>query len=178
MSESKRFMAEKLSVVQQSLMGYDFESLSLNDILPIIFKECIKENLTFWFSFVENTAVLNLRDTTHENYELNIRVYTSNSTDCDVLKEKLLVNTFLITPGKVNLQNVAISAQENHENETPIISGDKPVPAHIRKAIDTITAKGIPVNPETIRNHLPLGKMSTSARLECNKYLKQMEDSQ
>ena len=170
MSESKRFMASKLSVVQQSLMGYDFESLSLNNILPIIFKECIKENLTFWFSFVENTAVLNLRDTTHENYELNIRLYTSKPIDCDVLKETLLINTFLITPKSI--------VEFQSKKETPIITGDKPVPQHIRKAIDTITAKGIPVNPETIRNHLPLGKMSTSARLECNKYLKQMEDLQ
>lgn len=172
MSESKRFMAEKLSVVQQSLMGMDFESLSLNIILPIIFKECIKENLTFWFSFVENTAVLNLRDTTHENYELNIRLYTSESADCDVLKEKLLINTFLITPGSI----VEFKpTTDKSEDGIPIITGDKPVPAHIRKAIDTITAKGIPVTREAITNHLPLGEMSTSARLECNRYLKQME---
>ena len=169
MSESKRFMAEKLSHVQQSLMGMDFESITLNNILPIIFKECIKENLTFWFSFVENTAVLNLRDTTHENYELNIRLYTGKDTDWDILKENLLVNTFLITPKSI------MEFQPQTMEDTPIISGDKPVPAHIRKAIDTITAKGIPVTKEAITNHLPLGEMSTSARIECNRYLKQME---
>ena len=38
MSESKRFMVEKLSVVQQSLMGMSFEDTSLQSILPIIFK--------------------------------------------------------------------------------------------------------------------------------------------
>lgn len=172
MSESKRVMAEKLSVVQRSLMGRSFEDTSLQSLLPIIFQECLKENLTFWFSFIENTGVLNLRDTLHENYELNIRLYTGNNTDLDSLKETLLINTFLIT--KESTSTIASSAK-NEEITHHLISNDKPVPKHIRKAIDKIQSKGIPVTPEAIQNHLPLGKMSTSARIECNNYLKQME---
>lgn len=171
MSESKRFMAEKLSVVQQSLMGMSFEDTSLQSLLPIIFKECIKENLTFWFSFIENTGVLNLRDTLHENYELNIRLYTSNNEDLDTLKENLLINTFLIT--KESTSNIASSAK-NEEVTHHLISNDKPVPKHISKAIEKIQAKGIPVTKEAIKNHLPLKEMSSSARLECNRYLKNM----
>ena len=154
-------------------MGMEFEDFALHSLLPIIFKEYIKENLTFWFSFVENTAVLNLRDISHENYELNIRLYTSNINDLDSLKEKLLMNTFLITPKSVmEFQSKDTGAVER---ETSIITGDKPIPTHIRKAIDTITAKGIPVTRDAIQNHLPLGEMSTSARIECNRYLKEME---
>jgi len=83
------------------------------------------------------------------------------------------MNTFLITKDNVSVSNVASSKKQ--EEETLIISGDKPVPPHIRKAIDKIQSKGIPVTREAIQNHLPLGKMSTSARLECNKYLKEMD---
>ena len=171
MSESKRFMVEKLSVVQQSLMGMSFEDTSLQSLLPIIFKECLKENLTFWFSFIENTGVLNLRDTLHENYELNIRLYTSNNEDLDTLKENLLINTFLIT--KESTSNIASSAK-NEEVTHHLISNDKPVPKHISKAIEKIQAKGIPVTKEAIKNHLPLKEMSSSARLECNRYLRDM----
>lgn len=171
MSESKRFMVEKLSVVQQSLMGMSFEDTSLQSLLPIIFKECIKENLTFWFSFIENTGVLNLRDTLHENYELNIRLYTSNNEDLDTLKENLLINTFLIT--KESTSTIASSAK-NEEETHHLISNDKPVPKHISKAIEKIQAKGIPVTKEAIKNHLPLNEMSSSARLECNRYLRDM----
>jgi len=176
MSESKRVMADHLSVVQSSLMGMSFESLTLDSLLPIIFKECLKENLTFWFNYVENSLVLNLRDIRFENYELNIRYHyqpTNNDESIDDVKLQLLMNTFLITKDNVSVSNVASSKKQ--EEETLIISGDKPVPPHIRKAIDKIQSKGIPVTREAIQNHLPLGKMSTSARLECNKYLKEMD---
>lgn len=171
MSESKLVMARKLSNVQQSLMSMEFEDTNLQTLLPLIFKECVKENLTFWFSFIENTAILNLRDVQHDNYELNIRQYYDGGKIED-FKKQLLLNTFLIIP-----KSVPILQEPTNETSSakPIISNDKVMPKHIRKAIDTIEAKGIPVTRETIKNHLPLNQMSNSARMECNKYLKEME---
>lgn len=174
MNESKLVMAIKLSHVQQSLMGMEFEDTTLQTILPIIFKKCIKENLTFWFSFIENTAILNLRDVEHDNYELNIRLHYGPGDKThdfmNELKRQLLINTFLITNESViGFQEPASDIQDEN-----IISSDKPMPKHIRKAIEKITAKGIDVTPETIRNHLPTKEMSTSATIECNKFLKEM----
>lgn len=174
MSESKRVMAAHLCNVQKNLMGITFESLSLEHILPIIFNECLKENITFYFSFIENTAILNLRDIRHDNYELNIRLHHETTTDYEGLKKSLLINAFLITSESTS--SIASSA-ENEEVTQHLISNDKPVPKHIRNAIEKIQSKGIPVTTEAIRNHLPLSQMSTSARLECNKYLKEMEAS-
>lgn len=173
MSASKLLMAQKLSHVQEKLMGKKFEDFNLTTLLPSIFEECLKEKLTFWFSFVEQTAVLNLRDVEHENYELNIRLHygTGDITEDYMieLKRQLLLNTFLIT------QNMFALDKETTETESKILSSDKPIPGHIRKAIETIESKGIPVTKEAIQNHLPLGKMSTNARMECNKFLKEME---
>ena len=73
MSTSKFIMACKLSNVQQKLMAVTIEDMSLDGLLPLIYKECLKENLTFWFNFMEDACVLNLRDIEHENHELNIR---------------------------------------------------------------------------------------------------------
>lgn len=173
MSQSKFVMAKKLCHVQQSLMGMEFEDTNLQSILPIIFRECIKEKLTFWFSFIEQTAVLNLRDVEHENYELNIRQYYEGGAKLETLKRDLLINTFLIVEKGVDAFN---DKPVPDTDSKPIISNDdKVMPKHIRKAIETIEAKGIPVTREAIQHHLPLGEMSTSARMECNKYLKEME---
>lgn len=173
MSKSKTVMAGKLARVQESLMKHDFNSTDLDEIAPIILQECLRENMTFWFSFIENTCILNLRDTVHENYELNIRLHTLNPTDnrsYEFFKEQVLINTFLLTPGKT-----IIAGSDTTGEKEVVISNDKPVPVHIRKAIETIESKGIPVTREAIHNHLPLGEMSTSSRLECTQYLKTME---
>lgn len=169
MSESKLVMAAHLARVQVNLMGRNFDSVALDTILPIIFEECLKENMTFWFSFIENTCVLNLRDTLHENYELNIRLHHETGDNHEEIKKELLVNTFLIT---------STSSQASSATDTQLISNDKPVPAHIQDAIKLIQQKGIPVTREAIKNHLPLSEMSTSCRLECNRYLKNMEVSE
>lgn len=170
MSESKLVMARKLSNVQQSLMSMEFEDTNLQTLLPLIFKECVKENLTFWFSFIENTAILNLRDVQHDNYELNIRQYYDGGKIED-FKKQLLLNTFLIIPKSVPGFQNQTPAEDMTDDREKILSSDKPIPGHIRKAIKTIESKGIPITKESIQNHLPLGKMSTSARMECNKYL-------
>lgn len=41
----------------------------------------------FYFTFVENTAILKLRDLESENKELNIRLYHENITEYETLKK-------------------------------------------------------------------------------------------
>ena len=163
-------------------MGKTIEDYTLNTLIPLIFKECIKQELMFYFNFVENACVLNLRDVSEENMELNIRYhhqYMEITPEInEMLQSRLLCNTFLLTSNPVNVassENITKGDKTVEEKESTIISNDKPVPQHIRTAIETIKAKGIPVTREAIQHHLPLGEMSTSARMECNKYLKEME---
>ena len=177
MSASKFVMAQKLQNVQSSLMGMELDFLDFPRLLSIIFEECRKENLTFWFNFIDDTCILNLRDTQHENYELNIRYLYEGMTlfddgnVLDKIKLYVLQNTFLLTENSVEgFQEKKVAASSE---SIDILAGDKPVPKHISKAIETIQAKGIPVTIEAIRNHLPLNEMSTSSRIECNRYLKE-----
>ena len=174
MSKSKLIMAQKLSHVQNELMGEEIQEYSLEFLLPLIFKACSKENLTFWFNFFENECVLNIRDVEHENYELNIRQYYDTDDNIDLIKVQVFKNAFLLTdkPYKVNA-----SQQKKGNEPVDIISGDKPIPKHIRNAIETIKAKGIPVTADAINNHLPTGQMSTGQIMECNKYLKQLKEA-
>jgi len=174
MSQSKFTMAKKLHNVQVNLMDQTIKTSSFDSLLPLIFKECHKENLTFWFNFIEKTCVLNLRDIEHENHELNIR-YTYESANLldenqlNFIKETVLMNTFLITK-----ESHVIASSAKTGVSSDIISGDSPVPVHIRKAIEKIKAKGLDVTPEAIQNHLPTGQMSSNQIMACNKYLKQM----
>lgn len=178
MSQSKFIMAQKLNNIQKSLMSMTIDDMDINTLIPLIFEECQKESITFWFNFIEDSLVLNLRDIEHENYELNIRYYIPEyknmpeSVGMDKAKQELLINAFLLTPK--SLPNIASS---DNTKEDTLLSSDKPIPPHIREAIKTIEGKGIPVSVEAIHNHLPLGEMSNSARLECNNYLKEMEAS-
>ena len=178
MSESKLVMARKLHNVQRRLMNADIEDIEDLDVLiPLIFKECADEGLCFWFSFLEdNTVILNLRDVSHDNWELNIRYYCANKElSCDSLKLIVLSNVFLLTKDASSADTGDVNTKDTENNEF-IVSGDTPVPQAIRDAIDTIKAKGIPVTPEAINNHLPTGKMSTGQIMECNKYLKKMKE--
>lgn len=177
MSHSKFIMAKKLHNVQKRLMGNTINEATLDGLLSLIFKEGSKEKLTFWFNFLENEIVLNLRDIEHENYELNIRQHYTETAKTDDLKKMVLVNTFLITKNSVEFESSNEASSQKKSDETHIISGDKPVPPHIREAIEKIQAKGIPVTPETIQNHLPTGKMSTNATIQCNNYLKKMKEA-
>lgn len=173
---SMKLIYHKISEIQKNLMGKKIEDYDLNTLIPLIFKECRNQNLMFFFNFVEKACVLNLRDVVEENMELNIRYHHDFEEITpeinEMLKVRLLCNTFLLISNPVN---VASSENITQDDEPPIISNDKPVPQHIRSAIETIKAKGIPVTREAIQHHLPLGEMSTSARMECNKYLKEME---
>ena len=169
-------LIQRLCNVQRNLMSKDIEDNSLNNLLHLIFEECIKENMTFYFNFIENQVVLNLCDLLKEHNELHFRLsYSQDDMISDnTLKIFLLENAFLLTSSGYD---VASSVKQEPLDETPILSSDEVMPKSIRKAVEKIQQKGIPVTPEAIRNHLPLGQMSTQNRIECNRYLKMMEAS-
>lgn len=172
MSKSKLSMAKKLYAVQKDLQREEIQEFTLDSLLPLIMKACSKQNLMFWFNFIDNHCILNLRDIEHENYELNIRYHYESVGNIEIIKLEVLKNAFLLT----NNSN-EINASSANTESLEIISGDKPVPPHINEAIKKIKSKGIPVTAEAIHNHLPLGQMSTSARMKCNKYLKEMMEA-
>ena len=169
----KSLMVKKLFNVQKKLMSKNIKSESLEDLLPLLFKECEQEGMMFYFNFIEDACVLNLCDISEKDHELRIRChYDSSPVDYAALKKTVLLNAFLITE-KSETMEVASSVKQ--VDEKPIISSEEVMPKSIRKAIERIQKKGIEVTPESIRNHLPLSQMSVSNRLECNKYLKMME---
>ena len=168
MSVSKFVMAQKLHNVQKSLMSESLKGISVEMLLSKCFQACSEEGLCFWFNFLEDSAVLNLRDVEHENFELNIRLHYSQCKNDDV-KLLLLCNAFLIVK-----EAVKVSQKDKSEG---IINTDIPVPPHIRETIKVLEDKGVPVTAESIRNHLPLKNMGNNARMKCNNYLKQMEES-
>ena len=180
MSTSKFMMACKLSNVQQKLMAVPIDDLSLDGLLPLIYKECLQEKLMFWFNFMEDACVLNLRDIEHENHELNIRyAYEKppiNRADLEYYKYYVLINAFIITSNPVTLTSADESNRATVQQN--IISSDKPVPKSINDAIKRIKSKGMPVTADTIRNHLPTSQMSTSETMKCNKYLKEMKEAE
>lgn len=184
MSTSKFIMAQKLQVVQGNLMGKELDFGNFEGLLSTIFEVCSKEGLTFWFNFHEDYCVLNLRDTAHENYELNIRnAYVGVPlTDEAIIENKLhlLQNAFLLTEGPVagfKPPVTGISSEgvnvENNVDEL-IFTSDKPIPPTVTRAIDTIKAKGIPVTRESLRNHIPWSEISTDQRIKCTKFIKEM----
>ena len=182
MSESKFIMEKKLHNVKVRLMRMDIQDFSIDNLTSLVLKECIKEDLTFRFSFVEDACVLNIRNLTHEDWEINPRVYYNHplfeTLNLDDIKVMALKNTFLLTPNEIILEDNEASSDITKQDSLEIISGDKPMPSHISKAIEKIQAKGIPVTIEAIKNHLPRKEMSNDSLIKCNRYLNEMETQQ
>ena len=193
MSQSKFVMAKKLSKVQTALMQEEISETSYDVLLPLIFKKCYENNLTFWFNFMEDSAVLNLRDVEHENYELNIRHYYANAPlsqeNIDAIKLNLLVNAFLVINRKVVIDlPVKSEVNENQKkgkktqpkkevkHEKPIKQSNAVPPTSIRTVIDMLEKNGEPVTRKSIQKYLQLDKMSTDNRRRCIAYLKSMEE--
>lgn len=178
MSESKFVMAQKIYNVQKALMGVSIQDMSLDSLITLIFEKCSEENLTFWFNFIDNHCVLNLRDIKHENYELNIRQYYETIEDIDSIKLQVLVNAFNLTADELTLENnensSALQKEETPEGSASIISGEKIIPKPIRNAIDKIQAKGVEVNKSSIRAHVPWTQLSNDQRIKCTNYLNEM----
>ena len=183
MSNSKVLMAKKLAVIQSNLMGTKFEDTSLQTLLPIIFKECLEQNLTFWFNFIEDYCVLNLRDINQENNELNIRQYMGNIADVELadIKRQVLINAFLITPNLITISSAEKEEErvETHKKEAveekPIQDSSIVPPSPIRIAIAGCEKDGEPVTKKNIESRLNLKGMSQDKRRQCIAYLKDME---
>lgn len=177
MSSSKFIMAKKLCNVQKRLMAAEITDVSLEVLLPLIFKECLKEKLTFWFNFLEDAVVLNLRDTEHENYELNIRNIYENvplsGKEIDNLKINVLLNAFLIT-SKPHTFDDASSAPRKEVKQKAVPMTDAVPPTSVRTVMEMLEKEGKPVNRKTIQEHLQFDKMSTDNRNRCIAYLKTM----
>ena len=182
MSSSKFTMAKKLCRVQQRLMSTEITDTSLEELLPLIFNECLRENMTFWFNFIENAVVLNLRDVQHENNELNIRQYYStipSDGGRKELKRDVLINAFLITTkSHSSKDNDASSADKKEEDlkQEQIPMTDAVPPTSIRTVIEMLEKEGKPVNRKTIGENLQLNKMSTDNRRRCIAYLKSLPE--
>lgn len=194
MSASKTFMARKLACVQESLMGMEFEDTNLHTILPIIFNECQKQNMTFWFNFIENACVLNLRDTSHENYELNIRQYIGNDENTDLvsIKRQVLCNAFLLTVKSYTIETSRKSedsVKEGHiakalkessndvkKEEGKIQESNIVPPSSIRIAIDECEKQGEPVTRKNVESKLNLKGMNQIKRRQCIAYLRDMKE--
>ena len=181
MSQSKFIMAKKLQKVQLDLMQMEISKISYDVLLPLIFKKCYENNLTFWFNFLEDAAVLNLRDVEHENYELNIRHHYANAPlsqeNIDAVKLNLLVNAFLVTTAK---EVIDMPMKENPEpnkvQEKPIKESNLVPPTSIRTVIDMLEKNGEQVTRKSIQEYLQMDKMSTDNRRRCIAYLKSMEE--
>ena len=181
MSQSKFIMAKKLQKVQLDLMQMEISKISYDVLLPLIFKKCYENNLTFWFNFLEDAAVLNLRDVEHENYELNIRHHYANAPlsqeNIDAIKLNLLVNAFLVTTAK---EVIDMPMKENPElnkaQEKPIKESNLVPPTSIRTVIDMLEKNGEPVTRQSIQQYLQMDKMSSDNRRRCIAYLKSMEE--
>ena len=94
---------------------------------------------------------------------------------------QVLVNAFNLTESSVSLEDnensSALQEEENTEQNTTVISGDKITPKPIREAISKIQAKGVEVNKKSIRAHVPWSQLSTDQRIKCTNYLEDMEAS-
>ena len=178
MSSSKFHMASKLSQVQKELMDIAAPE-NFDDLIEIIFQKCNDNELTFWFSIIEDSIILNLRDINHANYELNIRMNMDRYADASMekVKRELLTNAFLLTNSS-NLKSEEVTIEDKREMELDIITtDDKTIPPHARNAIDTLNKKGVPVTINSIRNHIPFSQISNDQRIKCNRFLKQLEAS-
>lgn len=180
---NKVSMYQRLSRVQCILMGMDIPSVELEDLLPLIFKECLRENLMFYFNFIENACVLNLRDIKDENLELNIRLYYPNDAkdiSCIGLKEQILLNAFLLTKKGTMIDNASsdITTKESSKKEdVPPIKESKLVPpTAIRTVISVLEENNEPITRKSIQKYLQMDKMSTDNRRRCIAYLKSMKE--
>lgn len=169
-------LIQRLCNVQKNLMSKTIEDNSLNNLLSLIFQECLKENMTFYFNFLENQAVLNLCDLDKEHNELHFRL--AYSDDCKVsdntLKIFLLENTFLLTPGhEVSSDN---PEEETVKPEKPIQESNLVPPSSIRAAIEECEKQGEPITRKNLESKLNLKSMSKDKRRQCIAYLRDMKE--
>lgn len=184
----RRALLEKISDVQRELMSHELEG-DYKYLVPVVLDTCQKHGLTFYFNFLEDSVVLNIVDWTSDDYSelhvrLNLKVVENANFNMNTIKFLVLCNAFLLTEQSSQITNPYKEAEkEVEEDETAkeydelIFSSDKPIPPHVSKAIDTITKKGIPVTKQSLRNHIPWKEISTTQRVNCTEYIKDLEVS-
>ena len=144
---------QKLANIQCALLkkdipksGYNkhkgFKYHELEDLIPPIFEECMKEELTLVFTFVENAAILKIRDWNGKD-EISVRVTMPElvipdknpnnqliqavGANVTYMKRYLLVNTFLIIEKEVidasntsNTHDVTESEKQPKKEAEPV----------------------------------------------------------
>ena len=135
---------QKLANIQCALLkkdikksGYNkhkgFKYHELEDLIPPIFEECMKQEVTLVFTFVENAAILKIRDWNGKD-EISVRITSPElvvpeknpnnqliqavGANVTYLKRYLLVNTFLITESELIDSSVGNDASSAEKKQT------------------------------------------------------------
>ncbi len=165
----------KLMGVEMSKSGYNgfkkFHYYELEDILPHIFQACFEEELTLFFSFTEDQAVLHIKSWEKEGTvgtrdEVSIRApfpeITPNKGDNKIqtagaymtyLKRYLLMNTFLIT--EKDVIDAANNKCDCSCNDKPVAKKSKKAPS--KKGAKAKADKSVE-KPEKLKNAINLAK--------------------
>lgn len=164
-----------------------FRYHELEDLIPPIFEECMKQELTLVFTFVENAAVLKLRDWNSKD-EISVRVTTPElvipeknpnnqliqavGANVTYLKRYLLVNTFLITEKEV------IDSDNPSKKSEPVKEvADVNVPLLLVEAEKKLKSKGVEdkdITPQTLKMTVrKLQKWNPSEMRAINNYFKE-----
>ena len=51
-------LTQKLVNVQKNLMGIHIKSTALDNLIPLIFKECVKEKVILYFHFLNHVTLI------------------------------------------------------------------------------------------------------------------------
>lgn len=197
---------KKLAEVQCALLhkeipksGYNkhkgFKYHELSDLIPPIFEECMKQELTLVFTFIEDAAILKIRDW-NGNDEISVRITVPElivpeknpnnqliqavGANATYLKRYLLVNTFLI------MEEELIDSDNTEEApaSSAKTSGDKPVAdidinELIKKATETLQKKGLSdaeITPKAVKRQVMTMVNTPPERRAVNNYFKDLKE--
>lgn len=191
---------KKLATIQCNLLNVNikksghnrhknFKYHELEDLIPPIFEECMKQELTLMFTFVDNAAILKLKDWNGKD-EISVRITQPElvipeknpnnqliqavGANVTYLKRYLLINTFLITEKEViDSDNVASSAEKVTFKETSEPKSNIDVPSLIKEAKEKLVKKGVEPTNKAIKNQVrTLKTYSVADRRAINEYFK------
>ena len=199
---------KKLATVQCELLkkhikksGYNnhkrFDYYELEDLIPPIFEECMKQELTLVFTFVENAAILKIRDWNGKD-EISVRVTVpdlvipdknpnnaliqavgANST---YLKRYLLVNTFLIMEKEVidsDNSKDNTTSKENASSAKDNEVADINIEGLITEANETLLKKGVSeseITPRALKRQVMKMVHTPPERRAVNNYFKGLKE--
>ena len=152
---------EKLANVQMNLLkrplkksGYNkfghFNYFELKDILAPIIEECFKQGLVLTFSFMDDYAILKIRDTSNaellesnrvavpELREMNkgMNIMQSYGSYMTYLKRYLLLNTFLLDEDSFIDSDSSSQKNEGYLHDTP--EKQRVVKKPVKKSVDEV----------------------------------------